>query len=398
MCDARSADAVAALRRRKASEEKPLALMVKDVAMARALAEVSAESEALLSGPEAPIVLLPRRADAPVAADVAPGRPELGLMLPATPLHHLLLRETDFPVVATSGNRTDEPICTDEREALRRLAGMADLFLVHDRPIARHVDDSVARIVAGAPRLLRRARGWAPLPVPVSAELPVILGVGAHMKTAVALSVGRQVFLSQHVGDLETPEALEAFTRVVADFERLWDAVPVAVAHDLHPGYASTVFARQFAVRRGIPAIAVQHHHAHLAACLAENEAEGPALGVTWDGTGLGTDGTIWGGEFLLGDASGFDARRAPAPVPPSRRRRRREGAEADRSRGSLRNARRESLRARRPRVRAIVLCGRARGPRENDLFGPECADDDERGPSLRCGRLASRNRPEEFF
>ena len=312
MCDARNADAVAALRRRKQREEKPLALMVRDAAMARALCEVSAESEALLSGPEAPIVLLPRRASAGVAPGVAPGRPELGLMLPGTPLHHLLLRETGFPVVATSGNRSDEPICTDEREALSRLAGMADLFLVHDRPIARHVDDSVARVFAGAPRLLRRARGWAPLPVPVREELPAILGVGAHMKTAVTLSVGRQVFLSQHVGDLETPEALDAFTRVVADFEKLWRVAPVAVAHDLHPGYASTVFAKKLATERGIPAFAVQHHHAHLAACLAENEAEGPALGVCWDGTGLGTDGTIWGGEFLLGDASGLRARRTP--------------------------------------------------------------------------------------
>ncbi|MBK9062596.1 MAG: carbamoyltransferase HypF [Acidobacteria bacterium] len=306
MCDARNADAVAALRRRKQREEKPLALMVRDVVMARALAEVSVEAAALLSGPEAPIVLLPRRADAAVAPGVAPGRPELGLMLPATPLHHLLLRETGFPVVATSGNRSDEPIATDEREALVRLAGMADLFLVHDRPIARHVDDSVARVFAGAPRLLRRARGWAPLPVPVAADLPAILGVGAHMKTAVALSVGRQVFLSQHVGDLETPEALEAFERVIADFERLWGVSPIAVAHDLHPGYASTTFAKRLAEERGIPAFSVQHHHAHLAACLAENEVDGPALGVTWDGTGLGTDGTIWGGEFLLGDAAGF--------------------------------------------------------------------------------------------
>jgi hydrogenase maturation protein HypF len=307
MCDAQSADAVGALRRRKQREEKPLALMVRDVAMARALAEVTNESEALLSGPEAPIVLLPRRADPGVAPNVAPGRPELGLMLPATPLHHLLLRETGFPIVATSGNRSEEPIATDEREALVRLAGMADLFLVHDRAIARHVDDSVARVFAGAPRLLRRARGWAPLPVPVRDELPVILGVGAHMKTAVALSVGRQVFLSQHIGDLETPEALDAFERVIADFGRLWDVSPAAVAHDLHPGYASTVFAKKLAETRGIPAVAVQHHHAHLAACLAENEAEGPALGVCWDGTGLGTDGTIWGGEFLLGDAKGFE-------------------------------------------------------------------------------------------
>ncbi len=306
MCDARREDAVAALRQRKAREEKPLALMVRDVAMARALADVSPEAAALLAGPEAPIVLLPRLEKAGVASNVAPGRPELGLMLPATPLHHLLLHETGFPVVATSGNRSEEPICTDEVEALTRLAGMADLFLVHDRPIARHVDDSVARLVAGAPRLLRRARGWAPLPVPVRADLPVILGVGAHMKTAVALSIGRQVFLSQHIGDLETPEALEAFERVIADFQRLYGVSPAAVAHDLHPGYASTAFAKTLAKERGIPAVAVQHHHAHLASVLAENETDGPALGVCWDGTGLGTDGTIWGGEFLLGDAEGY--------------------------------------------------------------------------------------------
>ncbi|MGZ5429233.1 MAG: carbamoyltransferase HypF, partial [Thermoanaerobaculia bacterium] len=307
MCDARSPDAVAALRRRKTREEKPLALMVRDLAMARKLADITPEAEALLAGPEAPIVLLPRLPDAAVAPDVAPGRPELGLMLPATPLHHLLLQEAGFPVVATSGNRSEEPICTDEVEALSRLAGMADLFLVHDRPIARHVDDSVARLVAGAPRLLRRARGWAPLPVPVRADLPVILGVGAHMKTAVALSVGSQIFVSQHIGDLETPEALDAFTRVIADFERLYGVTPAAVAHDLHPGYASTSWAKKLAAEHDIPAFAVQHHHAHLAACLAENEAEGPALGVCWDGTGLGTDGTIWGGEFLLGDAAGYE-------------------------------------------------------------------------------------------
>ncbi len=306
MCDARDEGAVVSLRARKHREEKPFALLVVDLAMARALAVVSDEAGALLASPEAPIVLLPRRPDARVAASVAPGRPELGLMLPATPLQHLLMRDLAFPAVATSGNRSEEPICTDEREALGRLGGMADLFLVHDRPIARHADDSVARVVAGAPRLLRRARGFAPLPVAVREPLPAILGVGAHMKTSVALSVGANVFLSQHVGDLETPEALDAFTRVIADFERLYGAAPEAVAHDLHPGYASTAFAKRTAEERGIPAIPVQHHHAHLAACLAENQVSGPALGVTWDGTGYGTDGTIWGGEFLLGDANGY--------------------------------------------------------------------------------------------
>jgi hydrogenase maturation protein HypF len=306
MCDARNEETVARLRQRKGREEKPFAMMVRDLAAAASLCEVSPNGAELLTSAEAPIVLLPRRPDAAVAPGVAPGRPELGIMVPATPLHHLLLREVDFPLVATSGNRSEEPICIDEREALERLGSMADLFLVHDRPIERHMDDSVARVVAGAPRILRRARGFAPLPVTVAEELPVVLAVGAHMKTAVALSVGRQVFLSQHIGDLETPEAMGAFTRVIADFTRLYDASPVLVAHDLHPGYPSTLWAEEWAVTHGIPSFAVQHHHAHLVSCLAENETPGPALGVTWDGTGYGTDGTVWGGEFLRGDAGGF--------------------------------------------------------------------------------------------
>lgn len=306
MCDARNEAAVSRLRARKAREDKPFALMVRDLAAARALAEISPAAAALLESAEAPIVLLPRLGEETVARAVAPGRPELGLMLPATPLHHLLLRAASAPLVATSGNLSEEPICTDELEALSRLAGMADVFLVHDRPIERHADDSVVRIAAGAPRVLRRARGYAPLPVAVAEELPVILAVGAHMKTAVALSVGRQVFLSQHIGDLETPEAMGAFTRVIADFTKLYDASPVLVAHDLHPGYPSTRWAEEWAVAHGIPSVAVQHHHAHLVSCLAENETPGTALGVTWDGTGYGTDGTVWGGEFLRGDAGGF--------------------------------------------------------------------------------------------
>lgn len=302
MCDARRAATVAALRERKARYEKPLALMVRDVAMARALCEVPEEAALLLESPERPIVLLRARQGCGVAGNVAPGNPNLGLMLPATPLHHLMLENLGFPVVATSGNLSDEPICTDEREALSRLGGMADLFLVHDRPVERHVDDSVARIMDGVPRLLRRARGWAPLPVRLPAEIPPILAVGSHLKNSVALAVGRQVFLSQHIGDLETPEALAAFERVIADLTRLYETRPAAVAHDLHPDYLST----RWALGSGLPTVAVQHHHAHLAACLAENGVEAPALGVTWDGTGYGTDGTVWGGEFLLGDARGF--------------------------------------------------------------------------------------------
>ncbi len=349
MVDARNGAAIRRLRESKPRRAKPFALMARDLAQVRQFCAVPAEAEALLTSPEAPIVLLPKladqKADVPpdasrqqrivVSSEVAPGNPCFGVMLPYTPLHHLLLRDLDFPVVATSGNLSDEPICTDEDEAMQRLAGIADVFLVHDRPIARHADDSVAWIVAGAPRLLRRARGYAPLPITLKEPIPTILAVGAHLKNTVALSVGRQAFISQHIGDLETPEAMAAFERVIADFLRLYEARPVAIAHDLHPEYLSTRWAhdqgsRESGVRSqesetrnqgdrsvssGLPVllpdpcplISVQHHHAHLAACLAENQVDGPALGVTWDGTGYGTDGTIWGGEFLVGDAAGCE-------------------------------------------------------------------------------------------
>ncbi len=346
MVDAGNEAAIDRLRERKPRRDKPFAVMVRDLEMARSLCVVSPEAEALLTSAEAPIVLLPRRDDASVADAVAPGNPTLGVMLPYTPLHHLLLDAVAGlrpsynidALVATSGNLSDEPICTDEHEAVARLGHIADLFLVHDRPIERHVDDSVAWIMEGQARLVRRARGYAPLPVLLRQPAPVILAVGAHLKNTVALSVGRQVFISQHIGDLETPEALAAFERVIADFLRLYEAQPVAIAHDMHPEYLSTKWAQERERRetrenreirkpdqspksagRETPSpdlppfpsfpvfpslLPVQHHHAHLAACLAENGIDGPALGVTWDGTGYGLDGTIWGGEFLLGDAA----------------------------------------------------------------------------------------------
>ena len=319
MVDAGNEAAVARLRTLKPRLHKPFALMVRDIAQARTVVETSPQAEALLSSPEAPIVLLPKRVrqPSPVASAVAPANPNLGVMLPAMPLHHLLLAELGFPVVATSGNLSDEPICTDEQEAMHRLGHIADAFLVHNRPIARHVDDSIAWLLDGEPRLLRRARGYAPLPVLMPAPVPTILAVGAHLKNTVALSVGQQVFISQHIGDLETSEALAAFERVIADFLRLYEAAPVAIAHDLHPEYLSTQWARghlgtsspssisnlQSAISNLIP---IQHHHAHLAAVLAENHVAGPALGLIWDGVGYGPDGVIWGGECLLGDAAGF--------------------------------------------------------------------------------------------
>ena len=326
-CDGRNEAAVARLRAGKVRREKPLALMVKDVAAARALCEVSPAAERWLLSAEAPILLLPRlgpeSASVFVAPNVAPESTRLGVMLPSTPLHSLLLAAVDVPLVATSGNLSDEPIVTGEFEVVARLGPLADLFLVHDRPIERHTDDSVGWLFGEELQLLRRARGFAPLPVPVATKLPTVLAVGAHLKNVVGLGLGGEVVLSQHIGDLETPEALGAFERVIADLLRLWEAEPVAIAHDLHPDYLSTRWALRAAAgdesegplppailaaaREGrLRLVGVQHHHAHLASCLAENGMDGPALGVIWDGTGYGTDGTVWGGEFLLGDATGF--------------------------------------------------------------------------------------------
>jgi hydrogenase maturation protein HypF len=302
--DARDDVAVRRLRRAKAREEKPFALMAPSLASIDRLCEVGERERRVLASPEAPIVLLRARrgsdADA-VAASVAPGNPYLGVMLPCTPLHHLLVGDLGFPVVATSGNRSDEPICTDEREAVDRLRGLADAFLVHDRPIARHVDDSVVRVAAGRELVLRRARGYAPLPIALSSAGPAVLGVGAHLKNSVAFSVGANVFVSQHVGDLETAEAVNAFERVIDAFERMYATTPAEVACDAHPDYLSTAYAR----RRGLPMRPVQHHLAHVLSCMAENEIGPPVLGVSWDGTGFGLDGTIWGGEFLRVNPTG---------------------------------------------------------------------------------------------
>ena len=408
LTDARNDKAVRLLRERKHREEKPFALMFPSPEAIKAVCEVSPLEERLLRSPESPIVLLKRlvrphpgplpqerenrmslprqsttvvdpsvlesvgtddgcslspgervrvRAEVgqnlpPVAASVAPNNPDLGAMLPYTPLHHLLLAELGFPVVATSGNLSDEPICTDEREALERLGDIADVFLVHNRPIVRHVDDSIVRVMLDREMVLRRARGYAPLPVQLwSAECEVrntaradarptktpnsklrtpksVLAVGAHLKNAIALSIGPQVFISQHIGDLETEQANSAFRRVVADFEKLYEVKPQIVAADLHPDYLSTKFACEIVAQAsspagssGVPAagsspaerrrsanpqagglryLGVQHHIAHVLSCMAENELSPPALGVSWDGTGYGLDGTIWGGEFFI--------------------------------------------------------------------------------------------------
>lgn len=317
LCDARNEDAVRELRARKRREEKPLAVMLPSLDAAREICTVSSAEERLLRSAQSPIVLLTRRPDrdASLAPSVVPcaragaaghayPNPYLGVMLPYTPLHHLLMHDLGFAIVATSGNLSDEPICTDDEEALARLGGIADAFLTHNRPIARHVDDSVVRVLMGREQVLRRARGYAPMPIPAGLPDGATLAVGAHLKNTVAITSGGQVILSQHIGDLDNEEACTAFRRVVADLQKLYELPPSrTVAHDLHPDYRST----RAALEMPGPHLAVQHHHAHVLACMADNDVKGRVLGVSWDGTGYGPDGAIWGGEFLRVDGDRFE-------------------------------------------------------------------------------------------
>ena len=295
LVDARQPAAVARLRQRKRREEKPFALMMPSLAIAREYCEISPAEQQLLESLAAPIVLLRPKAGTDIAANVAHCSPNWGVMLPYSPLHHLLMKECPFPLIATSGNLSDEPIAISNEEAASRLKNIADHFLMHNRPIVRACDDSVVRLTRGRAGILRRARGYAPLGILVGRDLPPVLAVGGHLKNTVAIAVGSDVFLSQHIGDLETLEARQAFERAIADLCRLYSFKPEAVVCDLHPDYASTHWAES----SGLPVIRVQHHQAHVAACAAENHVEGPYLGISWDGTGYGLDGAIWGGEFF---------------------------------------------------------------------------------------------------
>jgi hydrogenase maturation protein HypF len=314
-------DAVTALRRRKYREDKPFAVMVPTVREARALCEVDETAAELLTSRRRPIVLLPRRAGAAVAAQmaaqVAPGNRQLGLMLPYTPLHHLLLAATAAPIVLTSGNVSDEPIAYRDEDALSRLAGIADAFLVHDRPIHIRTDDSVvrpARSQPGGESVLRRSRGYVPEPVPLRWAVPrPVLACGAELKNTFCLAKEHRAFVSHHIGDLENYETLRSFVEGIEHFCRLFDIRPELVAHDLHPEYLSTKHAKELA---GVELVGVQHHHAHIASCLADNGAPGPVIGVAFDGLGYGTDGTMWGGEFLLADLATFERIGYLAPVP----------------------------------------------------------------------------------
>ncbi|HET9718610.1 MAG TPA: carbamoyltransferase HypF [Solirubrobacteraceae bacterium] len=303
-CRADDEGAVARLRGRKHREDKPFALMAPTLEAAEELVALTDHERRLLSSRRRPIVLARRRPDARVAASVAPGSDELGVMLPYSPLHHLLLGDLGSALVLTSGNISDEPIAFTDEDALERLAPLADLFLIHDRPIETRTDDSVVRVVQGQPLFVRRSRGYVPdsLTLHGGAGAP-LLACGAELKNTFCLAKGERAWVSHHIGDLENYETLRSFTAGVEHFERLFDVRPEVVAHDLHPEYLSTKYAVE---REQVRLIGVQHHHAHLAGVLAEHDEPGPAVGVIYDGSGWGGDGTLWGGEILCGDRRAF--------------------------------------------------------------------------------------------
>lgn len=312
--DAVNQDAATTLRKRKHREDKPFAVMVSDVDAARALCTVGTAEEELLTSRRRPIVLLEQRAGTSVAVAVAPGNRQLGVLLPYTPLHHLLLRDFGGPIVLTSGNVSDEPIAYGDDDALARLSGIADAFLTHDRAVHTRTDDSVMRTFRDRPMPVRRSRGYVPEPVSLPWEFPrPVLACGAELKNTFCVAKQRHAFVSHHVGDLENYETLRSFTEGIEHFRRLFDVDPAVVAHDLHPEYLSTKHALDLG---DVDLVGVQHHHAHIASCLADNGEHGPVLGVAFDGLGYGLDDTLWGGEFLLADLVDFRRLGHLEPVP----------------------------------------------------------------------------------
>jgi hydrogenase maturation protein HypF len=303
VCNAENHGAVSTLRSRKFREDKPFAVMCRDMEEVRAHCDVHKEEERLLCSPERPIVLLNRKKDSSIAPGVAPFQKTLGVMLPYSPLHHLLLRGPLKSLVMTSGNVSDEPIAYKNEEACRRLSEIADFFLLHDRDIHMRCDDSVVRVFQDRSYVLRRSRGYVPSPIKLSFGLEMILACGGELKNTFALSRGPYVFVSHHIGDLENMETLLSFEQGVRHFKNLFSIEPKAVAYDLHPEYLSTKYALSLA---GIPKVGVQHHHAHIVSAMAENGLDGEVIGVALDGTGFGNDGTIWGGEFLEADLRDF--------------------------------------------------------------------------------------------
>ena len=302
-CDATSDETVSLLRLRKNRYGKPLAVMVESTGEASKYCGVSEEEERFLTSPKSPIVLLEEKHGSTISSEVATGLKNQGIFPPYTPLHHLLMKEVGFPLVMTSGNLSSEPIARDNDEALERLGGIADYFILHDRDILVRYDDSVARVLDGGEYPVRRARGYAPFPVRVRATGgPLVLALGAELKNTFCLLRGEHAFVSQHIGDMESPAELEHFEEALESLQRLFSLEPEAVAHDLHPDYMTT----HMAMDMPLPGVGVQHHHAHVVSCMADNMEEGKVIGVAWDGTGYGEDGTVWGGEFLLSDKTGF--------------------------------------------------------------------------------------------
>ena len=302
--DATNQEAVVRLRERKRRFGKPLAVMVRDLDAVRKLCEVSDAEEELLASTERPIVLLRAREGHGLAAEVAPVVPWLGMFLPYAPVHHLLLGEEGLrALVMTSANLSEEPIVIANDEAVERLCGIADGFLVHDREILQRADDSVMEVVEGRPQFVRRSRGHVPLPVVMMQETPPLLAVGGHLKSVFTLAKGRHGYQSQHLGDLESVASLDFFAEALEHFEGIFQVAPEYVVHDLHPGYASTAWA----LEQAQPKIAVQHHHAHIAGCMAEHGLRGPVIGLALDGTGYGVDGRVWGGEVLIATLTGFE-------------------------------------------------------------------------------------------
>ncbi len=303
MADARNEGAVLRLRERKKRPAKPFALMYPALKAVYRDCIVSRAETALLGAPAAPLVLLRRQTSARIAPAVAPDNPDLGVMLPASPLHHLLMRALGFPLVATSANRSGEPICANEADARKRLKGIADGFLIHNRAIVRPLDDSVLRVTAGQTAVLRRGRGLPLLSLPLNVPCPPLLAVGGHLKNTIALTHGRHILLSPHIGDLESAAAIQRRDHTIEALQGLHGTQARHIACDAHPDYASS----QCAARQGLPLTPVQHHHAHVAACMAEHGLKGEVFGIAWDGAGFGPDGTVWGGEFLRASARSFE-------------------------------------------------------------------------------------------
>jgi len=306
-CDATSGKAVSSLRERKKRPSKPLAVMLATLEEVGEHCWVSPEEEELLASPQAPIVLLRWKPGSSVSPVVAPGLKYLGVMLPYTPLHHILLRETGLPLVMTSGNLSEEPIAKDNDEAIERLHGIADYFLLHNRDIYSRYDDSVTIVEGGRPRVIRRARGYAPYPIPLPFKAKPVLACGVEEKNTFCLTRDSHAFVSQHIGDMESWETLEHFENTVALYQRLFRIQPEIIACDMHPEYLSTKWARAESEKNGVPLVTIQHHHAHVVSCMVDNEVQEPVIGVSFDGTGYGTDGRIWGGEFLVADYHHFE-------------------------------------------------------------------------------------------